>query len=376
MFRKLLLLVFALVCCRDARVQVAGESITVLEGDTTILPCKLTKTLTASENLEQISWQRKTKEKLRTDNFFTITKNEARLVNGPDRRFSYIGSFAEHNGTLQLSNVNVLDTGTYTCIFSIFPSGYPQTIVELTVRVPLRTSVSSTEPTLGSKEVPLLTCTAAGFNPPAKVSWEIDSLKDKVTWTNNSTLQNNNTTTTVSTLLGKPTKEINGSKVQCVITSVERNESLPFEVQIYYPPLNVNIKKQSEDLVFTCEAEGNPRPTLIWSRLGKTLPPSVSTSSSQEATLTFKKKSSDLEGVYLCEATNIYGKTQSFLFVDFSETSSITGWICFIILFLISAVGFAALLHKHGYFKHLRFLRTDRNEVPTSSPGETEEAPL
>lgn len=105
----------------------------MLEGGTTTLPCKLTTTLTANENLEQISWQRRTKGKPLTDNFFTITKDDARLVNGPDRRFKYIGTFAEHNGTLQLSNANVLDAGTYTCIFSIFPSGQPRIAVEITV---------------------------------------------------------------------------------------------------------------------------------------------------------------------------------------------------------------------------------------------------
>ncbi|XP_023192399.1 poliovirus receptor homolog [Xiphophorus maculatus] len=369
----LLLLTFALVCSRDALAQVAGSSINVLEGGTTTLPCKLTTTLTPNENLEQISWQRRTRGKPLTDNFFTITKDDARLVNGPDRRFKYIGTFAEHNGTLQLSNANVFDAGTYTCIFSIFPSGQPRIVVEITVSVPLQTSVNSTQPTLGNKEVPLVTCTAAGFNPPAKVSWQTDDrLKDKVTWTNNSTLQISDTTTTVSTLFGKPTKEINGNKVQCVIISEKRNVTLPFEIQIYYPPLTVNIKKQSDGLVFTCEAEGNPKPTIIWSRSGNTLPPSVSATSGQGATLRFEKKSPTVAGLYQCEANNTYGSNQSFFYMDLSsETSCLTSWILFIILFLIVlAAGLAAFLHKRGFVKLPRFLRFDREAVRTSSPDD------
>uniref|UniRef100_A0A096M5W2 Poliovirus receptor-like n=1 Tax=Poecilia formosa TaxID=48698 RepID=A0A096M5W2_POEFO len=114
--------------------QVADGSITVDEGGTTILPCKLTQKLSENDNVEQISWQRKTKGKPKLDNFFTITKDDARLVNGPDRRFKFIGAFAEHNGTLKLSNASVLDTGIYSCVFSIFPSGYPTIKIELTVR--------------------------------------------------------------------------------------------------------------------------------------------------------------------------------------------------------------------------------------------------
>uniref|UniRef100_A0A3B3V1D8 Ig-like domain-containing protein n=2 Tax=Poecilia TaxID=8080 RepID=A0A3B3V1D8_9TELE len=114
--------------------QVADGSITVDEGGTTILPCKLTQKLSENDNVEQISWQRKTKGKPKLDNFFTITKDDARLVNGPDRRFEFIGAFAEHNGTLKLSNASVLDTGIYSCVFSIFPSGYPTIKIELTVR--------------------------------------------------------------------------------------------------------------------------------------------------------------------------------------------------------------------------------------------------
>uniref|UniRef100_A0A096M4E1 Poliovirus receptor-like n=1 Tax=Poecilia formosa TaxID=48698 RepID=A0A096M4E1_POEFO len=234
MSHTLFLLVFALVCSRDARAQVADGSITVDEGGTTILPCKLTQKLSENDNVEQISWQRKTKGKPKLDNFFTITKDDARLVNGPDRRFKFIGAFAEHNGTLKLSNASVLDTGIYSCVFSIFPSGYPTIKIELTVRVPQRRSVESTQPTLGNKEVPLATCTASGFKPPASISWQTDDgLKDKVRWTNSSTLQISDTTTTVSTLFGKPTKEINRNKVQCVISFEGQNKTLDFEIQIY-----------------------------------------------------------------------------------------------------------------------------------------------
>ncbi|MEQ2234485.1 hypothetical protein ILYODFUR_032206 [Ilyodon furcidens] len=229
---KLLLFVFALIRTRDVQ-DVAGQSATVELGSTAILPCKLTRELTTGEVLEQISWQRKTKGKPQTDNFLTITKEKDKFVNGPDNRFQRIGIFAYNNGTLQLSDVNLQDDGTYSCIFSIFPTGTVKMDIPLHVLVTPKTSIDDALPRLGEAEVPLATCTAASSKPPAKVAWDTGALKDKVRATNNSALHDNGTTTTVSTLMGKPTKEIYRSRLQCVISTEKLNQTIPFEIQIY-----------------------------------------------------------------------------------------------------------------------------------------------
>ncbi|MEQ2316858.1 hypothetical protein AMECASPLE_036725 [Ameca splendens] len=229
---KLLVFVFALVWTRDVQ-DVARQSATVELGSTAILPCKLTRELTTDEILEQISWQRKTKGKPQTDNFLTITKEKEKFVNGPDHRFQRIGIFADNSGTLQLSDVNLQDDGTYSCIFSIFPTGTVRMDIPLHVLVTPKSSIGDALPRLGEAEVPLATCTAASSKPPAKVAWDTGALKDKVRATNNSTLHDNGTTTTVSTLMGKPTKEIHRSRFQCVISTEKLNQTIPFEIQIY-----------------------------------------------------------------------------------------------------------------------------------------------
>lgn len=99
-----------------------GGSPTVEFGGSTILPCKLAP-LQKEENLEQISWQRRTKGKPQTDNFLTIKSTGVQFVNGKDQRFQLIGRFDDLNGSLQLSNANLDDEGSYTCIFSVFPTG-------------------------------------------------------------------------------------------------------------------------------------------------------------------------------------------------------------------------------------------------------------
>uniref|UniRef100_A0A672GRW6 Ig-like domain-containing protein n=1 Tax=Salarias fasciatus TaxID=181472 RepID=A0A672GRW6_SALFA len=90
-----------------------GGDLTVVEGHDVTLPCKMT------EN----AWE---------SFFFTIAEeNGPHFFNGPDPRISFIGHFAERNGTLQISNVSLNDEGSYTCIFSLFPSGTYSTEIPL-----------------------------------------------------------------------------------------------------------------------------------------------------------------------------------------------------------------------------------------------------
>uniref|UniRef100_I3KD63 Ig-like domain-containing protein n=1 Tax=Oreochromis niloticus TaxID=8128 RepID=I3KD63_ORENI len=109
--------------------QVIGGSVTVEQGGTAILSCHVIDT---NDDLTQITWQRRTREKPHNDNFLTILPRDgAQFVNGDDDRFKYIGNFNDKNGTLQLSNVALKDEGSYTCIFTLFPSGNQKTEIPL-----------------------------------------------------------------------------------------------------------------------------------------------------------------------------------------------------------------------------------------------------
>uniref|UniRef100_A0A665U2A8 Ig-like domain-containing protein n=1 Tax=Echeneis naucrates TaxID=173247 RepID=A0A665U2A8_ECHNA len=110
---------------------VIGGNKTVLHGDSVILPCKLIDT---TETLTQISWQRKTRGKPQLDSFFTVVPpDKQRYLNGNDNRFRFAGNASEMDGSLQLSNVTLLDEGTYSCIFTLFPTGDYKTDIPLTV---------------------------------------------------------------------------------------------------------------------------------------------------------------------------------------------------------------------------------------------------
>ena len=91
-----------------------------MQGGNGTLPCKLLDTM---ESVTQITWQRKTRAKTQTDTFFTILPEESVYLNGKDKRFKFIGSFNDKNGSLQLTDVQLKDEGVYFCNFILFPSG-------------------------------------------------------------------------------------------------------------------------------------------------------------------------------------------------------------------------------------------------------------
>ncbi|XP_039861508.1 nectin-3-like isoform X1 [Simochromis diagramma] len=309
---RVLLVIVSLLCADVEALQVIGGSVTVKQGSTAILSCYVTGT---NDDLTQITWQRKTREKPHNDNFLTILPREGvQFVNGGDDRFKYIGNFNNNNGTLQLSNVALKDEGRYTCIFTLFPSGNQKIEIPLNLLVPPFTSVKDNLPTLGTEEVLFATCTAAGSKPPAEVKWLTDALGEKVRTTTNSTQYDNDTTTTVSSLFGIPTREINGHQVQCVISgdSLSKEESLLFTIQIYFPPTEVNIRVISEDL-FECVTEAKPNANFIWSRSGQSL--LESSVKIDGAKLQLLSLTSDINGLYQCEASNTYGSKRGQLYV-------------------------------------------------------------
>ncbi|XP_033473445.1 nectin-4 isoform X5 [Epinephelus lanceolatus] len=308
----LLLVSILILSTATEGLKVIGGNITVVQGETAILPCKLVDT---AEPLTQISWQKMTRGKPQNDNFYTIlAKNGPQFVNGHDDRFAFVGNFSENDGSLELSNTTLMDEGTYTCIFTLFPSGNHKTEIPLNLLVPPVISLKDDPVTLGDEEVSLVTCTAAGARPPAEVVWITGTLEETVRITTNYSSHANGTTTTVSSLFGIPTKKINSHSVQCVVTSAARSdkETLNFNIQVFFPPMGVNITEKSQG-VFECLTEANPPSTFTWQRISQPMPQSAV--KVEGATLQLLSMTSNLNGLYQCEASNLYGSEHSHLYV-------------------------------------------------------------
>ncbi|XP_039455779.1 poliovirus receptor-like isoform X3 [Oreochromis aureus] len=344
-----LVLLAALLLSRDAdALQVIGGSVTVVQGDTATLPCHVTDT---NDDLTQITWQRRTRAKPHNDNFITIQPgNRLQFVRGHDDRFKYIGNFNNKNGTLQLSNVTLKDEGSYTCIFTLFPSGNQKTEIPLNLLVPPFTNIKDNLPTLGTEEVLFATCTAAGSKPPAEVRWLTGALGDKVRTTTISTQYDNDTTTTVSSLFGVPTREINGHQVQCVISgdSLTKEETLPFTIQIYFSPTEVNISVISEDS-FECVTEANPNANFTWSRSGQSFMQSAV--KEEGAKLQLLSLTAYLNGLYQCEAANSYGIKHGQLYVHVASGACSAAWASFGLLLSLDVIGATWFFYKSGCFQ-------------------------
>nr|XP_040058184.1 nectin-1-like isoform X2 [Gasterosteus aculeatus aculeatus] len=289
--------------------QVIGGNVTVVEGRTDILPCKLIDP--DDSVLSHIAWRKEPEE----ENFIVIDPATGmKFINGVDKQLDFLGNVSDYNGSLRFSNITLRDEGTYTCIFTLFPIGNVQTKILLNVLVPPLTSLEDNRPILGEEEVPLVTCKAAGSKPAAEVRWLKGTLAEKVTETTHVTRHGDGTTTTVSSLSGAPSREIHGHLVECIVTNaaLSKEERLPFNIQMYFAPTEVKINRKSED-VFECETEANPHAHFTWSRSDRSrLQSAVRV---EGATLRFLSMTSDLNGLYQCEASNLYGKEHSYIYV-------------------------------------------------------------
>lgn len=323
-------------------VQVIGGNVTVVQGDTGVLPCLLTDT---TESLTQITWQRRTRLIKDNVNFFTILSRNGGH-NGHDKRFSFVGNLSEKNGSLQLSNVTLSDAGIYTCIYTLFPSGNYKTEVPLNVLVHPKTSIKpNTDVFVGKEEVVIGSCEAAHSWPSAKVEWSLGNLSD-VLRTAEKTIENaDGTSTTVSTLSGPPTRDLHNRSIQCVISSLASPEgtTLPLTIQILFPPSEVNINEKSKNS-FECSSEANPKANITW-RLDQEWPDSAAKVNG--AVLQILKYPPHLSGLFECEATNTYGSIQGRLYLhSSSEGTSSAGWIMFSLLLFANAVAAAVFYYR------------------------------
>ena len=80
------------------------------------------------------------------------------------------------------------------------------------------------------------------------------------------------------------------------------------------------LAKQNEDKLIPCEAEGWPKPTIRWKRFDEYLKDDMnygikSHPTLNRVTLLLRSANQDLEGDYDCEASNVFGKVQKFVWV-------------------------------------------------------------
>ncbi|XP_045062603.1 nectin-3-like isoform X2 [Coregonus clupeaformis] len=352
MLQKLCCVILLIIQRDTESTQVIGGSRTVVQGEDVDLSCRLIET---TKKLKHITWQ-KSKLVEKHNYFFLLiypigyTKFIA--PNGLEGRVQFIGNPSENLGSIRITAVRLLDEGTFTCIFSVFPSGAYNTEIPLTVLVPPVVSVTvDVPPVIGENEVVLATCVAAGAKPQAEVKWISGTFGSLLRTITNSTQHANGTTTVLSHLLGVPTRAANQQQVQCVVnqSALATERSYNYTINIHYPPQSVNItlSEASKATVFLCVADGNPQPNYTWSRVGQPWP--VSSVRAEGDILHLLSLSSELNGLYVCEASNPYGRATGSLYVHTSSETSAACWVLHIVILCLINTAAALVWYRRKY---------------------------
>ncbi|XP_066563132.1 nectin-1 [Amia ocellicauda] len=329
-------------------VRVINGAVTATVGEDTNLTCKLIDT---RESLSQISWQRKLGASSEPENFLTFDPDTGPNAVGIfGKRVKFIGNASQMEGSISIPNPSISDEGIYICIFTLFPSGPYKHNIMLTVNAcPVVTVTTEDPPEVGCEERTVATCTAANGKPAADVFWEYgEDLKIPFTAVMNRTVNENNTITVRSELRAIPSRSMQQKEVRCIVKHplLTQHKNISHRLSVHYPPQWVNIAKvkdSSLDTVFICEAEANPQPTdYHWYRINHTLTSSKIRANGRR--LELLEQSPDVNGLYVIEASNTYGKASGTIYIYIGTTSrSSSGMIA--AFALVAAVLFVLFLN-------------------------------
>ncbi|XP_060937613.1 cell adhesion molecule 4 [Limanda limanda] len=290
-----LLAIISVSClARTAHCQaVQAENVTVLEGGTAQISCRL-------QNY---------------DGSIVVIQNPRRqtlFFNGTralkDDRFQMV-LFTPRLVRITLTNVSVLDEGGYFC--QLYTDTTNHQVATLSVSVPPETpTVDVKQEAVEGGEVEL-TCMTPRSKPAATLRWIRNSreLPGVVSQ------QDNGKTFSVSSTIRIPVeRKDDGAALSCEAF----HPALGGQRRIRHYRLDVNfaptvrivpptgILREGDSLTLTCSVTGNPLPRNIqWSKINDTLPERAEISG---PTLQISRLSQSHNGTYLCQAQNNYGR--------------------------------------------------------------------
>ncbi|KAG9275904.1 cell adhesion molecule 4 isoform X2 [Astyanax mexicanus] len=272
---------------------VQAENVTVLEGGTAQISCRL-------QNY---------------DGSIVVIQNPRRqtlFFNGTralkDDRFQMV-LFTPRLVRITLTNVSVSDEGGYFC--QLYTDDTHHQVATLSVVVPPEIpSVEVKTEAVEGGEVEL-TCLSPRSKPPATLRW----VRDRREIAGVVSQQENGKTVSVSNTIRLPVeRKDNGAALSCEASHpalVGQKRVRHYRLDVHFAPTvriipPQGILREGDSLSLTCSATGNPLPRNIqWSRVNDTLPERAETSGT---TLVMSRLSQSHNGTYLCQAHNNYGR--------------------------------------------------------------------
>ncbi|XP_035528306.1 cell adhesion molecule 4 isoform X2 [Morone saxatilis] len=272
---------------------VQAENVTVLEGGTAQISCRL-------QNY---------------DGSIVVIQNPRRqtlFFNGTralkDDRFQMV-LFTPRLVRITLTNVSVSDEGGYFC--QLYTDATHHQVATLSVSVPPETpTVEVKQEAVEGGEVEL-TCVSPRSKPAATLRWirngrEIPGVVSQ---------QDNGKTFSVSSTIRIPVeRKDNGAALSCeafhpALSGQKRIRH--YRLDVYFAPTvrivpPSGILREGDSLSLTCSVSGNPLPrSIMWSKINDTLPERAEISG---PTFQISRLSQSHNGTYLCQAQNNYGR--------------------------------------------------------------------
>ncbi|XP_045574639.1 cell adhesion molecule 4 isoform X5 [Salmo salar] len=282
-----------LLCLATRCQAVQAENVTVLEGGTAQISCRL-------QNY---------------DGSIVVIQNPRRqtlFFNGTralkDDRFQMV-LFTPRLVRITLTNVSVSDEGGYFC--QLYTDDTHHQVATLSVSVPPDTpTVEVKQEAVEGGEVEL-TCLSLRSKPPATLRW----IRDRREIPGVVSQQENGKTVSVSsTIRLSVERKDNGAAVSCEASHPAlggQKRVRHYRLDVHFAPTvriipPPGILREGDSLSLTCSITGNPLPRDVqWTRINDTLPERAEISG---PTLQVSRLSQSHNGTYLCQAQNNYGR--------------------------------------------------------------------
>ncbi|XP_016896973.1 neural cell adhesion molecule 1a [Cynoglossus semilaevis] len=240
-----------------------------------------------------------------------------------------------NNGHLQIRGIKKIDEGTYTCEARVMARGEIDfRIIKVIVNVlpTIRARKLEVNATADIGSFATLACDADGF-PEPKVTWarNNDALKpgDKYTLNDDG-----------SELVIEGVTKLDEGEYTCIAKNKAGEKSTEVSLNVFVPPKITYLNNQTasefeEQVTLTCEATGDPTPTISWSFENKVFTEGqqsldrniVVRSHARVSSLTLKDIQFTYAGQYLCTASNAIGQDNQHMYLEVRYAPKILGFV-------------------------------------------------
>ncbi|XP_069565833.1 neural cell adhesion molecule 1a isoform X2 [Brachyistius frenatus] len=237
------------------------------------------------------------------------------------------------NGHLQIRGIKKTDEGMYVCEARVMARGeidFRTMKVIVNVLPTIRARLSEVNATADIGSFALLACDADGFPEPT------------VTWIHNNAVLETGDKYSLnedgSELVIKDVKKVDEGDYTCIANNKAGKKSEEVSLNVFVQPKITYLNNQTasefdEQVTLTCEASGDPTPTISWSFGNRVFTEGeqsldrnvVVRSHARVSSLTLKNVQFTYAGQYLCTASNSIGQDNQHMFLEVRYAPKVLG---------------------------------------------------